>query len=80
MKADGKGKAPYTENINRHVPSGWCIHSTFAYGDVPDPLKMYRRKAAVCNFSTAAYYRTYQCVEKRTRGNGKVSHLSQRVQ
>ena len=39
MKAKRKGKAPYTENINTHVPSGWCVHSTFAHGDVPDPLK-----------------------------------------
>ena len=42
MKAERKGKAPYTEKINIHIPSGWCVHSTFAYEDVPDPLKMYR--------------------------------------
>ena len=42
-----KGKAPYTEKINTHVPSGWCVHSTFAYGDVSDPLKMYRGKDCV---------------------------------
>ena len=36
MKAERKGKAPYTET---NVPSGWCVQSTFAYGDVPDPLK-----------------------------------------
>ena len=30
MNAGRKGKAPYTEKINRHVPSGWCVHSTFA--------------------------------------------------
>ena len=39
MTAGRKGKAPYTEKISKHVPSGWCVHSTFAYGDVPDPLK-----------------------------------------
>ena len=44
MKAGRKGKAPYTEKINRHVRSGWCVHSTFAYEDVPDPLKTYRSK------------------------------------
>ena len=42
MKAGRKGKVSYTEKINTHVPSGWCVHSTFAYGDVSDPLKMYR--------------------------------------
>ena len=50
MKAGRKGKAPYTENINTHVPSGWCVHSTFAYGDVPNPLKMYRGKDCVEKF------------------------------
>ena len=38
------GKSPYTEKINTHVPSGWCVHSTFSYGDVPDLLKMYQGK------------------------------------
>ena len=42
MKTERKGKTPYTEKINTHAPSGWCVHSTFAYRDVLDPLKMYR--------------------------------------
>ena len=50
MKAGRKGKASYTEKINTHVPSGWCVHSTFAYGDVPNPLKMYRDKDYVEKF------------------------------
>ena len=40
MKAGRKGRTPYTEMINIHVSSGWYVHSTFAYGDVPDPLQM----------------------------------------
>ena len=36
--------------MNTHVPSGWCVHSTFAYGDVPNPLKMYREKDCVEKF------------------------------
>ena len=74
MKAGRKGKASYTEKINTHVPSGWCVHSTFAYGGVPNPLKMYRAKdsvekvcgihrgrgkATVCNISTESYDRAY---------------------
>ena len=47
MKADRKDKAPYTEKINTHIPSGWCVHITFAYRDVSDPLKMYRGKDCV---------------------------------
>ena len=31
MKTERKGKAPYTEKINTHLPSGWFVHSTFAY-------------------------------------------------
>ena len=47
MKIERKGKTPYTEKIKKHVPSEWCVHSTFAYGDVPHPLKMYRGKDCV---------------------------------
>ena len=50
MKTERKGKASYTEKINRHVPSVWCGHSTSAYGDVHDPLKIYRCKNCVENF------------------------------
>ena len=25
----------------RGIPSGWCIHSEFAYGKVENPLKLY---------------------------------------
>ena len=38
------------EKINTHVPSGWCVHSTFAYRDVSDPLKMYQGKDCVEKF------------------------------
>ena len=50
MKTDRKGKASYTEKINTHVLSGWCVHSTFAFGDAPDPLKMYQGKDCVEKF------------------------------
>ena len=50
MKTERKGKASYREKINTHVPSGWCVHSSFASGDVPDPLKMYRGKDCVEKF------------------------------
>ena len=50
MKAGRKDKAPYKEKIGKHVPSRWCVHSTFAYGDVPDPLKMYQDKDCVEKF------------------------------
>ena len=43
-KIERKGKIRYAKKIKAHLPSGWCLHSTFAYGDVLDPVKMYRGK------------------------------------
>ena len=50
MKAEREAKASYAEKINTHVLSGWCVLSTFAYGDAPDPLKIYRGKDCVQKF------------------------------
>ena len=50
MKAGRKDKASYTEKRNTHVLSGWCVHNTFPYGDVPNPLKMYWGKDCVEKF------------------------------
>ena len=50
MKSERKGNTPYTEKINTHIQSRCCVHSTSAYGDVPDPLKMYRGKGCVERF------------------------------
>ena len=51
MKTERKGKTPYTEKINKHVPSGWCVQSAFAYGDILDPLKIYCGKDCVEKFT-----------------------------
>ena len=51
MKTERKGKAPYTEKINTHVLSGWCVHSTFAHGHGPDLLRIYRGKDCVERFA-----------------------------
>ena len=59
MKAERKGKASHTEKINTHVPSGWCVQSTFVYGDVSDPLKMHRGKDCVEKF--------VKCIEKEVK-------------
>ena len=40
----------YTSKVNQHIPSGWCIYSKFAYGDVGDPLKLYRGKDCIEKF------------------------------
>lgn len=45
MKTERKrSKTPYTEKINTQVLPGWRVHSTFAYGNASDPLKMNRCK------------------------------------
>ena len=44
MEKNSKGR------VNKHVPSGFCVYSKFAYGDVPDPLKAYRGKDCVERF------------------------------
>ena len=36
--------------VNVHTPSGWCIRSEFAYGEVKNPLKLYRGKDCVSTF------------------------------
>ena len=36
--------------VNVHTPSGWCVRSEFAYGEVKDPLKLYRGKDCVSKF------------------------------
>ena len=32
----------YTMKVNQHIPSGYCVYSKFAYGDVKEPLTIYR--------------------------------------
>ena len=41
VKTERKGKKPHTEKNNTHVPSGWCVRRTLAYGDIIHPVKMY---------------------------------------
>ena len=39
-----------TRGINIHTPSGWCVRSEFTYGEVKDPMKLYRGKDCVRKF------------------------------
>ena len=36
--------------VNIHKPSGWCVKSEFAYGEVDNPIKMYRGKDCIEEF------------------------------
>ena len=38
---------PYTKEINQHIPSGFCVNSTFTYGKVENSLELYRGEDCV---------------------------------
>ena len=40
----------YTKKVNRHIPSGWCVYSKFTYGEVKDPLRIYRGEDCIEKF------------------------------
>ena len=53
---------PYTNEVNQHMPSGWCVYSKFTYGDVDNPLRLYRGKACIetfCNYIKEEAHRLY---------------------
>ena len=39
-----------TRVVNTHTPSGWCVYSRFAYGDVTNPIPQYRGLDCVKKF------------------------------
>ena len=41
---------PYTKEVNQQTPSGWCVYSKFAYGEVVTPLRTYRGKDCIETF------------------------------
>ena len=49
-RVPGDLNEPYTSDVSGHIPSGWCIYSKFAYGNVDDSLKLYRGKDCVEKF------------------------------
>ena len=53
---------PYTSKVNQHIPSGWCVYSKLAYGNVQNPLRLYGGKDCVekfCNHIKAEAHRLY---------------------
>ena len=60
---------PYSQNVNQHVSSGWCVYSKFAYGEVKDPLKIYKGKDCVkkfCDHVKGEAYRLYHAFPEKT--------------
>ena len=41
---------PYTKDVNQHILSGFCVYSKFAYGEVENPLELYRGEVCVEKF------------------------------
>ena len=53
---------PYTSKVNQHIPSGWCVYSKFAYGNVQNPLRLCRGKDCIekfCNHIREEAHRLY---------------------
>ena len=53
---------PYSNEVNQHTPSDWCVYSKFAYGDVDNPLRIYRGKDCIetfCNYIKGEARRLY---------------------
>ena len=58
----GSPNQPYTNEVNQHTPSGWCVHSKFAYGDVDNLLRTYRGRDCIgtfCNHIKGEAHRLY---------------------
>ena len=41
---------PSKRGVNIHTPSGWCVYSKFAYGEVSNPCSQYRGLNCVDKF------------------------------
>ena len=58
----GSPNQPYTNEVNQHTPTGWCVYSKFAYRDVDNPLRLYRGKDCIktfCNYIKGEARRLY---------------------
>ena len=53
---------PYTNEFNQHTPSGWCVYSKFAYGDVDNPLKLHRGKDCIETFVITSKEKHIDCI------------------
>ena len=54
---------PYTNEVNQHTPSGWCVYSKFTYGDVDNPLRLYRGKDCIKMFVITSKEKHIDCIK-----------------
>ena len=66
MKAERKGKTSFMDKVNTDMPSGWCVYSKFAYGDIPDPLKLYRDEQQFVNHVDKKVKWLYELYQQQT--------------
>ena len=62
---------PYTNEVNQRMKSGWCVYSKFAYGDIDNPLRLYRGKDCIetfCNYIKEEARRLYHMFPKLSMG------------
>ena len=53
---------PYTNEVNQHMPSGWCVYSKFTYREVDNLLRLYRGKDCIenfCNYINGEVHKLY---------------------
>ena len=75
----GSPSQPYTNEVNQHTPSGWCVYSKFAYGDVENLLRLYRGQDCIetfCNYIKGEARRLYHMfpllpLDPLTKNNGR---------
>ena len=68
----GSPNQPYTNELNQHTPSGWCVYSKFAYGDVDNPLRTCRGKDCIetfCNDVKGEAHRLYDMFPELPMGS-----------
>ena len=68
----GSPNKPYTNEVNQHIPSGWCGYSKFAYRDVDNLLRTYRGKDCIetfCNYIKGEAHRLYHMFPELPMGH-----------
>ena len=69
-----------TREVNIHTPSGWCVYSTFSYGDVTNPLTQYRGLDCVekfCEHIISEAKRWYNSFPEKPMAPLTKSHLKE---
>ena len=52
----------YTNEVDQHTPSGWCVYSKFAYGEIITPPRTYRGKIASKLFLITSKKKRIDCI------------------